>query len=258
MIRHFSIGSLAILRAAMMLLPLAVGCSTSSGSAPAPAPAACPGALGTPEEIAATPRSDAEAEFLALALGDRVTADPATYARASVELARIRAMAPDIAELRVRGRDGERIQLVVEDGTPIDAQTYHEWDCLNAHYGLVAVQGSEQSPFATFPSVKLKGRYATDLVACAYARLPHIANAEAAGYWDSANIFAFAEGDVFHYVFDAATGDCFVGCATHVASHFVSDENGTITRLPTYSSTSGEDEPDWFRRTRPKARACPH
>ena len=241
-------------RAAMILIPLAIACSARSVDSTAPT-RVCPGALGTAEEIAATPRADADAEWLALSLGDRLTADPATYARVSSDLTAIRALAPDVAGLHVR-REDATVTLTVEDGTSLRRDRYHNWDCLNDHYGLVSIAADEPSlSGVAFAFVRLKGRYATDLIACGYARLPHVAYAEASGLiGDGSTINVFAEGEVFHYVFDHAGGDCPAGCTTHVASHFTTNAKGVVARVDTYDNAGGAAEPDWLLRGIPRPR----
>jgi hypothetical protein len=253
-------GSGAMQLAALVVLCVAA-CSTSSGSSPAPS---CPelSNLESSADIDATPRPDADAELLALLFGDSVTADPALYARVAADLAAIRALDESIADLRARvSFDSRHLSLIVDDARPMRDHVYHDWDCLNAHYGWIRTTVLVYEHGDGFASVELKGRYATDLLACRYAHLPHVGYAEAGSYdGDGSGVFGFIDddGSTLHYAFDRAGGDCAVACTTHSATHYTSDALRAITQLEHFEGTNGAAMPTWLFRARARrVRMCP-
>ena len=76
--------------------------SSPGSSAPDGAHACGAGLPGTDAELAATPRANEEAEWLALFVGGGFTADTPTYERVLRDLAALRAQLPAAAALRLR------------------------------------------------------------------------------------------------------------------------------------------------------------
>ncbi|MGZ5967112.1 MAG: hypothetical protein ACXWP4_05555 [Polyangiales bacterium] len=199
-----------------------------------------PGA--TPAEPAATPRADPEAEQLALTLGTRIVADQATYDRVVRDLAAIRKAHPEVADLHVFFRFVQSMRVFFDRPTidALRAGTYHGWDCLDGQYGgvdqkdySVATDGSGGST-----TLKLRGFYATDRLACRYLTAPGVTQVQEGDVLigDGSTVFAWTEGDAFHYAFDRAGGDCPAGCTTHDVSHFRSTPDGAVTLVDTFKT----------------------
>lgn len=100
---------------------------------------------GDPEDLASTPRSDQDAEILALELDpSRVVAREVDYAIVAEDLAAIRSLAPELAEIHVACRGRRSLQLWWWSGATqvineIQNDTFRAWDCHNAHYGVDAL-----------------------------------------------------------------------------------------------------------------------
>ena len=110
-------------------------------AAAAAAPPGCNGIplLGTPEEIAATPREDVELERLSVEMSGGLTADQAIYDRVTRDIGRIRAFYPETSSILYDGWiNGQTLLLGLDEATraAIENGTYSAWDCLNDYYGL--------------------------------------------------------------------------------------------------------------------------
>jgi hypothetical protein len=128
---------------------------------------------GTPGEIAATPRADAGAELLALVLGGRLTADPALYERTRADLAAIRELEPEVADIDfVSAIEPHTLIVGLTDEAASAARqgNYHAWDCLNAWYGA-SVRVLSANPIAF---IDLSGLFHPDLLIPDYRTLPGI------------------------------------------------------------------------------------
>lgn len=140
--------------------------------------------LGTPEELAATPRADRSTELLALALGSGLTAEQALYDRLVSDLAAIRDARPELGAVDFFSPeyDGKTLLLNVEDeaaGQAMEAGTYDAWDCLNDHYGLESIQPVDPIPRPAWVlvTVRLEGIYHLETLAPDYGDLPGVASA---------------------------------------------------------------------------------
>jgi hypothetical protein len=230
------------------ILRVATDGSASRPSGPITGP--CPTPLGSPEELALTPRQDTSLELLALSLEpDNVTASQATYERLSADVAAIRALAPELADIDYRGgNDGRSLGLAFSD---IGAQSlaldeYSAWDCLNEAYGLRSLQTTDNFG-DTWVWLELDGTYNLPLVAELYAQLPAVVEASENGFaGDGSTLCVARDGERYDYVVDRAGGDCPSGCTEHEAHHFESAAAGQLTELDTWSSVSGQPAPAWF------------
>lgn len=96
---------------------------------------------GDPDDIAATPRPDRDAEILALELApERFVARTVDYDVVASDLAAIRTLAPEISDVHAECRvpDGYDFWLFM-DYEIVDAVfnfMYHAWDCHNLYYGI--------------------------------------------------------------------------------------------------------------------------
>ena len=90
------------------------------------------------------------------------------------------------------------------------------------------------------------GIYAVDILAPEYGRLPGVTNTDGDNVdGDGPTICVTSGPDTWHYVFDAASGDCPAGCIDHAYSHFTTSTVGTVVQLETWSSASGGSAPAW-------------
>jgi hypothetical protein len=225
-----------------------------SASEPAgPITGPCPMPIGTAAEVAATPRADTNLELLALHLdAGKVAATQETYDRVVADVAAIRRLAPELADIGYfPPHDGKQLGLVPNDLTArsIEAGDYSAWDCLNDFYG---VESLEVIPNIFGPSlvlITLKGIYDLDRVAEAYRMLPGIEDADPNfGGGDSSTICALRDATRIEYVVDRAGGDCPAGCTTHDAQLFASDAAGSVEAGASWDTESGAPPPEWFER----------
>jgi hypothetical protein len=189
------------------------------------------------EELAATPRADANLELLALRHSPGIVADPAIYARVVRDVSAIRAEDPSVAGIAYfPGQDGRTLSLEVEPATFSQMQSgaYHAWDCLNHSY---VVNGLKFEMFDSTHTqnalITFKGSYEIADLAAQYASLPGVSSATygGAGGGDGPTICLTREADQWHYVFDQAGGDCPAGCTEHVYHHFSTTADGEVTSL---------------------------
>lgn len=229
---------------------LAAGCGGSPGGTSMPA--GCPAALASAGELASTPRADVNLELLALKLSPgKIVADQAIYERVVRDVGAIRAMQPALATIAFFPRtDGRSVDLQVSlaTGMQMQAGTYHAWDCLNDAYGAAMPfdflrVGNADDEFVSF---KLKGIYATDRLAMEYARLPGVLTVDGNNLEGDGPTICATTGDAtWHYVFDAAGGDCPAGCTTHAYQHFTTEPGGAVTALESWGTESQTPQPAW-------------
>jgi hypothetical protein len=227
-----------------------------AGAAPAdvgPDTNGCPPALASAAELASTPRADVNLELLALKLSPgKLVAPQATYERVVRDVGAIRARGPELAAISFFPyADGKTLTLTVPAATAdqMEAGTYHAWDCLNESYGAATpfeYIRIGKTPPDVFVYLKVRGTYAMELLAAEYAKLPDVSSADGnAVGGDGPTICATAEGSTWHYVFDAASGDCPAGCIDHVFRHFTTTPAGVVTEAETWSTKSGTPRPSW-------------
>ena len=212
----------------------------------------CPEPIGTAEELALTPRSDVNLEQLALSLDTgRLTASSSTYDRVIADVAAIRALSPELADIGYFApHDGKELFLSLTDiaAQSLAAGDYSAWDCLNETYGLTGIDANDGAGGA-YVLIELQGTYDIPQHAQLYAQLPGVRGAEANGFvGDGSTLCAARDGDRYEYVVDRAGGDCPSGCTEHEGHHFVSDAAGQITAQGVWSLESGEPAPEWFGR----------
>lgn len=160
-----------------LFAPLADTGTFNGCGAPPPAPSC---GRGTAEEIAATPRSNAEAEELALFLGQGITADPGIYARLADELARIRGQWPLLQRpIFVPLWDPFYliVQLEPDAYAAVVAGVFSAWNCLNDWYGARVIN---VHPSSMSVSIEFKGRFHPVRLGVDYADLPGVVKVEPA------------------------------------------------------------------------------
>ena len=128
---------------------------------------------GDPVDLASTPRSDRDAEVLALAIDpSRAVASQAHYEVVADDLAAIRALAPELAEIHndCAYPDGLQMWFHGENQALMLAGLrgeYRGWDCHRAAYGTVGPYLID----GIAVKLKLDGVF-SDVVRDAYAALP--------------------------------------------------------------------------------------
>jgi len=179
----------------------------------------CP-VMGTPSQIASTPRSYAGLELVALNLdGEPLVASQATYDRVVADVTAV-GVTSNLAALTPPpgSMGGKTVILTVDANTYASMQqgAYTAWDCLNNYYGMRSIV------YQTFTNgntaaVNLKGMYNVDLIASLYETLPGVTTAPVSGKttrdYDSVAYICAARGDgVIQYGFMFGEGDCESGC----------------------------------------------
>lgn len=209
-----------------------------SSSVPA-APPTCGGIplLGTPEEIAATPRDDVNLELLSIEMSGGLTADQETYDRVTWDIEQIRGLSPETSDIHYNGSlDGYQLFLALDEATAaaIDAGTYSAWDCLNDYYGLESATRTSYS-FGEFATLRLEGIYSTSLLEPLYEQLPGVEYADGLGpgFHRGRSICGVVDSSSTHHYFIVvdAFGDCPSGCIYEDVRYFTSPGAGAPPHL---------------------------
>jgi len=181
-----------------------------------------------------TPREDTNIELLALKFSDRVVAEQDVYDRLVKDLSSIRAQDPSIASINYFApNDGKSLLLTVDvpTATAIANGNYHSWNCLNDAYGATNINQMSVGDTG-FVELTLRGNYRLDIVSKQYAKLEGIKSAgPAIGGGDGPTICLTRTNNLWHYVFDDASGDCPAGCTEHAYKHFTTDQTGAVVDL---------------------------
>jgi hypothetical protein len=200
-------------------------------------------ALGTPEEIAMTPRNDEEAESLALGVSDGVVAPEPIYERILWDLVGIRTTFPDLSSLRARVvvcPSELNLQFDDEGFRAVQNDSYDAWACLNAHYRVVSASTS----LGGWVSLAFEGRYRIYRLARQYTQLEHVVSAvPSTAPGDGDMICVRVEGQSYHYLFSRGFGDCEAGCIGRAEWGFTTAASGALTYLG--SSSDGTLDPEW-------------
>lgn len=184
----------------------------------------------TVEEIAATPREDADAELLALLVSGQLTAPQALYERVSDDLAAIRAQDPMLVDHHARSPwdFGSAAVSFDEAGTmAMQAGTYDGWDCPNDRYGVTPMPSPilEDTAFLSTGDKQLHmGRLAEE-----YRLLPNVIYTEPGGSLDGSYICLEPQGDLHRYLFARGGGDCPAGCTEWDYWEYSVDAGGVVT-----------------------------
>jgi len=217
----------------------------------------CPSPIGEPSDLAATPRADANLEFLALVVEpDRAVASQANYDRVVADVAAIRALVPELASIEFRPfHDGRDVRVSFNEAgmEALNQNAFAGWFCLNEALG--ARVGSVVDVFPTYaPLVTLRGVHNMPHVKWLYEQLPGIGigGAEITEGRSPGPTWCVArDGSEYEYVLDWARGSCSTGCREHDAHHFSTRAAGEVTPLEVWRSAEDELPPDWFTRLCP-------
>jgi hypothetical protein len=211
----------------------------------------CPAPLGTPEEVALTPRADQNLERLALSLDPgNVTAGQATYDRVVRDVAAIRALISVGEAIGYGVRDDGRtlfLGLSPIAATSITARKYAAWDCLNERYGANTTEPHETGDGGWSTTITLRGIYNLERLAERYAALPGVTSAvPLAPPGEGRALCAARHGHSIGYVVALSEGECLTDADCVDTQVFESDAGGRITSLGPWSSESGEPTPPSF------------
>lgn len=139
---------------------------------------------GDPADLALTPRPDRDAEVLALTLDPSLAVAPqAHYEVIAGDLAAIRALAPQLAEIHENCRYPNGLQMWFWAGmqplmlAAVNGE-YHGWDCHNEAYAASGIGLIDGIALA----FRLDGVHG-DAVRDAYAALPGFEQVEVSGCW---------------------------------------------------------------------------
>jgi hypothetical protein len=215
----------------------------------------CPGPLGNPEDLAATPRADENLELLALVVEpDAVVVSQANYERVVADVAAIRALVPDLASIEYRpSHDGRSVALsFAEQGVDAWAMgAFRGLDCLNEALGATFSPVCDNFDLLD-RQVSLRGVHDMPRVAQLYEQLPGIHDAAISdGPGDGPTWCIGRNGTDYEYVIDRTVGDCSAGCLEHDAHRFFSAVAGQPTPLEIWRSGDGEPPPSWYTRLCP-------
>jgi hypothetical protein len=216
----------------------------------APFDAPCPEPLGTPEELALSPRADINLELLALELEpERAVVSQATYERVVADIEAARKLVSLLDDIDYHApHDGRTlaVELTEDAMMAFAAGNDRAWRCLNEAYG------GEMVPVVDFFGgfqfdLMLRGIYNLPLIAELYRRPPGVLFADPRrSEGDGSTLCVGRTGSHYEYVIDRASFDCTNTCTRHEAHHFASDVASEVTELDAWRSQSGDPKPDWF------------
>ncbi len=210
--------------------------------------------LSTQALLRKSPRSDLDAERLALRLSEGLVADDDAYERIRGDLAAIRSVAKGKTVAK-RSWPHETTQGVTLKPKPevldaLHAGTYRGLDCFNAWYGgrLLPTQ-----PPIDFLFVQFDRWYFGEAIAQVYAQHPDIE-------WSGPGAFGGAGDDLrlcneniggtHRYLFSHGSGDCPSGCIDWVHRGYDVREDGQVTILQPVWKVRGrglsKDRPSWI------------
>jgi hypothetical protein len=219
------------------------------GSDNSVAPIECGDDLATDDELALTPREDANLEALALVTTGRVVASQESYDRVIQDVAALRLARPDLREIGFRPALGQGLVVRADEITmsKIAAGSYEAWDCLNRRFRVVDMTvGTDIMGAPDRVRLKFDGVYDVPLLAERYAGLPDIEDASEEILVGDGSTLCLTPGEsTWHYVVDQGSGDCPAGCIDHDYHYFVSTAEGMVTPSGSWTSRSGEPAPPW-------------
>lgn len=170
-----------------------------------------------PDEISLTPRSDLEAEGLALRCSEGWVADEAIYQQVSTDLAAIREADPRMVDIRDYFVDPpmRAIMLLADDpetAQKLVAGNNEEFACLLDKLGGEASGSSDNSRF----TVEFSGVYELNGVAWLFSDVPGVAHSSPIALVGDGDRIRFdIDSDPRQYLLEAGGGDCPAGCTEH-------------------------------------------
>ena len=228
----------------------AEGAPDTDGEEPEGPPGPCDGLawLAGSEEVAATPREDELAEWLALSVSTGITASEAVYVRASEDLEAILASDATLPRAYTIGHHDTSTFTLVTDASTEEAMldgSYGAWDCHNEHYGVERIWSSSYTPGVW---VEFEGRYDMNLLSVEYRYLPGVTEIRMNGYLSDgggpSTIRLTIEGTTYHYVFLDARDHSDPSWSRFIYTYYRTTRAGE----PIFGGSWrwGEPEPDWL------------
>lgn len=216
----------------------------------------CSGLIGTPAEIASTPRKYLGLELVAMSLdGNAIVASENTYDRVVADVTSIATLNSSVSNALNASPQtsltppsgsmvGRTLFLTVDDVTypSMQAGSYSAWDCLNAYYGLTTTF-FQTATNGNFVTVVLKGTYNTEMILGLYKALPGVVSAASGvvasdgGKGSIQHICAGKVNDAYQYAFKFGSGDCESGCMYIEFDCYQSTAAGVVA--PLYGGVDG-------------------
>jgi len=178
--------------------------------------------LGTNSEILATPREDYSLEMLAISMTDTITAPQAVYDRLTKDVPAMQDVLENKMDSSVMNYEGSKINhiplrsgrslIIGADTNTIERMkngTFSEWECLASWYKLEHIEVL----FGSFVIATFNGAYNYKKISEEFKNLPGVEYVEPDGLiGGGSSVRGKIEGDTWHFVFEAAWGDCPSGC----------------------------------------------
>jgi len=203
------------------------------------------------DQLARTPRENAEAEWAALWLSDALVAPESLYVQIRDDLTRLRqAFRDSIRELRwiefVPHICPTTIDLLLTDSAFAAVRTghYHGWDSLNHLYGLDTIEISDYAEYSHVVYLEFEKRLNADSLSEYYALLPGVLATwpnEFGGDWS--NIYPWKVGGQRTYLFREGSMDCPAGCIEERFWYFRANDN-SVELVGTFYRNWIEELPD--------------
>jgi hypothetical protein len=200
-------------------------------------PAVCQHLPGTPEELAATPRTDENLEAMALDLSSGITAETSIYERLVRDVSVIRALEPRVGNIRYADADDGHTLLMMLEGDPLITLRQLErdplWRCLNSHYRPIEVR-----PSFSGAQMKFSAHYNLHQLGELYSSIDGIKVAYPNGrttIGNDADILVTRDAQLWHYVFVAWGRQCTPECAMPSVFYFIVDASGAARLAGTYN-----------------------
>lgn len=212
-------------------------------------PAICAKLPGTAEQLALTPRTDANLESLALSLSDGIMADDGIYRRLVRDIAAIRTVDPRMETIKYAAPDNGMLlvgpasskQLLIKSGL------YTEWDCLNRHFRVTGV--TFQSDLAI---LQFNGMYNLNRLGLLYSGLKGVRYASPNArveFENPASIYVMPDTNGWRYVFGGAQR-CRANDIECGAYYFVVSPDGIVKHVEAWRTppnNTPELEPYWLK-----------
>ena len=183
--------------------------------------------LGTNSEILATPREDYSLEMLAISMTDTITAPQAVYDRLTKDVPAMQDVLENKMDSSVMNYEGSKINhiplrsgrtlIIGSDTNTIQRMkngTFSEWECLASWYKLEHLE----EYFGVIVIATFNGVYNLKKISEEFKNLPGVRYVEFnSRLGGGSSVRGKMEGETWHFVFEAAWGDCPAGC---IYSHF--------------------------------------
>jgi hypothetical protein len=212
-------------------------------------PAICAKLPGTAEQLARTPRADANLESLALNLSEGITADDDIYRRLVRDIAAIRTVDPRMRTITYAAPDNGMLLVGPASSTRLLVKSglHTEWDCLNHHFRVTGI--TFQSDFAI---LQFNGMYNLNRLGELYAGLKgfRYASPDAQLHLGNpASIYVMPDPNGWRYVFGGAQtcGSNDIECGFY---YFVVSPDGIVKHVEAWQTPPNnmpELEPYWLK-----------